>query len=799
MAFRVAARTLLELGADLISSDAVAIYELVKNGIDARSTTGVTVEFSVCLRQSDYADALARAADLARRMRHGDETDALAPELNDIKSYVKERLLTNAPQASRDVVLAALSAAATAEDLCTALRKAYVANNWIEFRDTGQGMSRADLTNAYLLIGTPSRRRAIETAVAAGEEAPYLGEKGIGRLSAMRLGSQLHVETATTADSRINILTIDWAEFDDLDKLIGDVQVEPTVGPKKPDPAYSGTTIRISDLNSSWSARSIRDIATFELARLTDPFTKTKRRFRIVILFNGERIDIPRLDRTILDFAHARVLGKYEVDDSGAHLEANLWCGNLGGPPEERRIFLEQVDLRALTDNPDTEISASALRSVGPFTFELYWFNRRILHAIDGIGDRRQVLALQRQWSGIMLFRDGYRVFPYGDEDDDWLGLDRRALGSQGYKLNKTQFIGHVAISRTLNPHLIDQTSREGLKDCPEKSVLIETLGYVIQDRLRTFLQEVEARQQHVDIDIEATEKRVEGLEKRARTSIRELEKRHRDERPQLQELLAMFEELQLAFARAKARTEEVENERDRMIQLAGIGLMLEVVAHELARSTEYTLRMLDESVPQQLPADVAALFRALRDEMKTMNKRLRVLDPLSVSGRQRKETFGFAELIQEIFDGHAAQFRRHQIEMKVTVAGGLKDVRVHGVRGMFVQIIENLVQNSVYWLDLRRKDEDDFKPRITVSVGAAPVVMEFTDNGPGIQPSLREEVFKPFFSTKGKTRRQGLGLFIARDCAEYHNGQLYLSDERRVHRGRLNTFVLELPTDATS
>jgi hypothetical protein len=82
-----------------------------------------------------------------------------------------------------------------------------------------------------------------------------------------------------------------------------------------------------------------------------------------------------------------------------------------------------------------------------------------------------------------MMFRNGYRVSPYGDDDDDWLGLDRKALASPGYKLNKAQFIGRVSISRMMNPRLIDQTNREGLKDCDEKSVLIEVLRYVIQDR----------------------------------------------------------------------------------------------------------------------------------------------------------------------------------------------------------------------------------------------------------------------------------------------------------------------------
>jgi len=791
--FRVAARTILELGAELISSDAVAIYELVKNAIDARSKDGVTIEFSIVLSHGDYTDALIRSLELVHREKAGHDVVA---DVRDLKAFVRERLVPGAPRAASDVFNRILDETESAAIFTERLRDAYVENNWIEFRDTGHGMSREDLLNAYLLLGTPSRRRAVDDAVVARRSAPYLGEKGIGRLSAMRLGSRLRIETATATDTRWNLLELDWTVFDDLDKLLSDVAVEPTTGLKKPSAAVTGTSIRISDLNAGWSPGRLRRAVTFELARLTNPLSSTKRRFRIVVIFNGERIDIPRLDRSILDLSHARATGAYTLLDGHASLEAHLWCGDLGkgNAPEERRIYLEQVDLRGVTKDAENDIPASALRTVGPFSFEVYWFNRRLLRGIDSIGDRRRVMELQRQWSGIMLFRDGYRVFPYGGEGDDWLKLDRQALSSGGYKLNKAQFIGAVTISRTANPELIDQTSREGLKDCPEKFVLIEVIGYAIQERLRLFLDEIEARQKHIELDLDQAETRVEDLEKRARRSIKELEKRHSSERSQLRELLMMFDEMRHGFDRAKARAEEVEDERDRMLQLAGIGLMLEVIAHELARSTEYTLRMLDESKAEHLPADVASLFRALREEMKTMNKRLRVLDPLSVSGRQRKEKFSLADLVRDILDGHSAQFRRHHIEAILDVVDTPSDVRVHGVRGMFVQIIENLIQNSIYWFDLRRRDEDDFKPVITITVGPAPVVLEYTDNGPGIQPSLREEVFKPFFSTKGKARRQGLGLFIARDCAAYHGGQLYLSDARTSHAGRLNTFVLELP-----
>jgi hypothetical protein len=266
-------------------------------------------------------------------------------------------------------------------------------------------MSHEDLLRAYLVIGTPSRRRDIEATLARGSgDAPYLGEKGVGRLSAMRLGTRLHVRTATAEDRRYNLLHVDWAAFEDLDKLVGDIVIEPTVGPVKSDAAFSGTTVRITGLNGSWSPRRIQEIATYELARLSDPFSRAKRQFRIVILFNGERVDIPRLDRAILELAHARAIGRYNIENGGPRLEVDMWCGDLGkgNPPEARRIYLDRIDVRSITNDPDKEIPASALVTLGPFSFEFYWYNRRILRGVDSIGERKRVVDLQAQWSGIM-------------------------------------------------------------------------------------------------------------------------------------------------------------------------------------------------------------------------------------------------------------------------------------------------------------------------------------------------------------------------------------------------------------
>ena len=796
MSFRVAARTILELGAELISSDAVAIYELVKNAIDAGSPDGVVIDFCVALRHSDYSDALSNLDELLARPK--EKRGDVDEEVRNSRAEILQALLPGAPAERRQAFRRLLDAATTLRELRDFLTAAYSENNWIEFRDTGHGMSQRDLQRAYLLIGTPARRELVQAAVSGGQKVPYLGEKGVGRLSAMRLGSRLHVTTARKDDQRLNILKVDWSEFADDSKLLEEIEVKPETGPRKPQSNYSGTVIQITDLQGSWSPKRIQEIAVSELARLWDPFSRSKRRFRVAIFFNGERVDIPRLDREVLELAHARVTGSYEIGENGApRLELEMWCGDLGkgNPPETRKVELDRIDLRSLVRD-EVEVSRSSLRTVGPFQFELYWYNRQRLRGVDSIGDRKLVLGLQKRWSGIMLFRDGYRVFPYGDDQDDWLGLDRKALASPGYKLNKQQFIGRVSITRAGNPNLVDQTNREGLKDCDEKAVLIETLYFAINGRLRAFLDEVMKRQKQIEMDYEEAERRVESLERRADRSLRQLEGKYTEDRSKLRELQEIFDEMRQYFADAKSHAEQVEDERDRMIQLAGIGLMLEVVAHELARSTEYTLRILEDARTKSVPQDVASVFGALRAEMKTMNRRLRVLDPLSVSGRQRKETFDFVAMVREILEGHSRQFERHGIEPAV-VTGKNKTVMIHGVRGMFVQILENLINNSVYWMDLRREDETRYRPKIEIRIGDAENLMEYTDNGPGIQPSLREEVFKPFFSTKGKSRRQGLGLFIARDCASHHGGELYLSEERNIHKTRLNTFVLELPGEA--
>ena len=428
--FKICARTVLELGAELISSDVIAFYELIKNAFDARSPSGAEIRFEIALRRNDYL-----------KFRHL-ATEGLA-DVERLKKGITNALDISASQDSLDRFREAIHEAEDLIEFVKALDHAYAVENRIIVSDRGTGMSQQDLIDNYLVIGTASRKRAIDAALenqtTGNDRPPYLGEKGIGRLSVMRLGDRLTVETAQKSDTRLNRLMIDWSAFSDLDAMLDEIDIVPESGGMKPDKDWSGTRLIIESLTADWTSNRVKYLGEHDFARLTDPFADSKRRPRIAIFWNGDRVPVAHMDRHLLAQAHASVRGKFLCKKNGPTLECTFEALNLGfdHPHEVERRELQLPDLEGAISGTSGEVPLSAFDDLGPFEFEGYWFSRQRLGSIDSIGDRKVVRDLQRRWSGILLFRDGFRVLPYGEDDDDWLALDRRALGSEGYLLPK--------------------------------------------------------------------------------------------------------------------------------------------------------------------------------------------------------------------------------------------------------------------------------------------------------------------------------------------------------------------------
>jgi signal transduction histidine kinase len=788
--FRICARTVLELGAELISSDVIAFYELAKNAFDAQSPDGAEIRFEIALRKNQY-------------LKLRDRVSAKAASVPLLIQEIERALDASAPAESIQGFRAKIGSAQSHKALVDALDSAEAEWNRIIVSDRGVGMSRNDLSENYLVIGTPSRKKAIEAALAGRSDGisrpPFLGEKGIGRLSAMRLGDRLTVETAQREDRKMNLLKIDWSAFNNLDAMLDEIDVIPELGGPKPDGNWSGTRLTIGSINADWTLDRVRHLAENDFARLTDPFGDTKRRPRIAIFWNGNRVPISLMDRHLLSHAHATVKGEFKIGPDGLRLECRYEAIDLGfnHPHEVQRREFTLADLEGAISGTSREVPMSALNDLGEFSFEAYWFNRQRLGGIDSIGDRKVVRDLQRRWSGILLFRDGFRVLPYGDDDDDWLALDRRALASTGYLLNKTQFVGRVNITRLGNPRLIDQTNREGLRVGPEQQAFIGLLQLAIQSQLRDFLTDVQARHKNQPLNLDSAKTNIASLEKRSVDALKRIKKIAPQTSDTVEDLQQAFFELKEFFDQAQRRIDEIEDENRQMVQMAGVGLLVEVVAHELARSTENALGALEALRDKNLPDQVKGQLETLRSEMTSLSKRIRVLDPLSVSGRQRKETFDIVALTEDILSGHEVQFARHGIRPKIIKPD--RPIRIKAVKGMLIQIIENLISNSVYWMDVRKQSEPEFHPKITITFENSPFTLTYEDNGRGIAKENRETVFRAFYSLKEKSKRRGLGLFIARECAEYHGGTLTLDEHINRETGRLHRFILELPSEAVA
>lgn len=798
--FKVTARTVLELGAELISSDIIAFYELVKNAFDAKSKTGADIRFEIVLRRNTYLQIRELAvAGIKGDFPKAERLRLEAELLRDLTDRVTRALDVSAGLKLVADFKALVAGSKTLSQFTDNLDDAYRLFNTISVEDAGTGMSFGELTSNYLTLGTPSRKREVERAIAAGSsKSPYLGEKGIGRLSAMRLGDRLHVETARSEDKFLNILDVDWKLFGDLDAMVEDISIEPVKGPRKDPPTWSGTKLTIGDLTEDWSEARVRIMAEYDFARLTDPFVDPKKKPRIAIHWNGSRIAIPWMNRLLIEHSHASFRGEYTIRNGEPRLHVRMEAINLGykHPHEIDDVTLTLPDLEGLLHGTSQELPLAALTSVGPFEFESYWYNRRYLVGIETIGNQRVVRELLRKWSGILLFRDDFRVFPYGDDEDDWLGLDRRALGRTGYVLNKNQFVGHVRISRAGNPSLVDQTNREGLRATSEQGVFVSVLQHIVRDMLWDFFREVDRQHKRQRTELGDVKAEISSLETRARTALSKVRRLvPKEEAEVVDDLQHTINEFHDLSSRAQERVQEVEADSRQFVHMAGVGLMVEVVAHELARSSENALEALEGLRGKNLPIEVRARLDTLRSEMKSVSKRLRILDQMSVSGRQRSEEFDLGELIEDLKEGHAAQFQRHRIVMNIDKPKG--PIRVKLVKGMVIQVLENLLSNSVYWMQLRAAREARYVPTISVRIERSPPAIYFRDNGRGITPENRDRIFRPFWSLKEKTKRRGLGLYIARENAEYLGGQLLLTEKVDRQTGRLNEFVLELPQSA--
>ena len=782
MHFSFEARTLLELGKELISTDEVALYELIKNAVDAGSPK-VEIDVRSRLAHTDYREAV-------RQLRETGKA------LSEVTAFIRGKMEEDDGDGCEEC-LTELNRTTNRRRYRKRLDAHYARLNSIEIRDTGEGMSFEELGDVYLRIGTRHRRRQNEGG------ATKLGDKGIGRLSAMRLGNLLTVETSKKGERHWNVLDVDWGVFSHSeDMLVQDIEVAPERDRKKRQRNDHGTTIRIQSLNADWTWNRFNELLDGKIARFIDPFEAGLANRLLVARHNGRRAMIPSIPKALMKHAHASCRVKFHFDGGDPVIK-----GKIVYRERQRATTIEARGSEVMTLNrttrkrrakrghasfEETPISMDALVRLGGFDLEMYWYNRRIVDSIEGLTENKTASRAEiARWSGgPMLYRYGFRVLPFGDPDDDWISLDKRAFGASGFKLNRQQVFGRVRID-TPHQYLGEQTNREGLVQSEVSDALKRLVTWIINVELRNFINEVD-RDEKLQFRKEQLENnqilRAEKTLVRAVSDLRSmLDGQYEDE---IEEIVSTARDLREEALGVLNRLDEVEKQsaedREQFVYLAGVGLMTEFIFHELERAVSHTMKVISEV--GATPASVSTL----KAQLQTLHKRVAAFDELTGEKRQTKSRFDLCELVEEVLANHEREFARHGIELVRDLPDS--DFTIRAVRGMVIQILENLVVNAAYWLKRQAEYDEGFKPQLAVTVNEDKRRMVVRDNGPGVPVSRKERIFHPFVTTKPSGMGKGLGLFIARDMAEYHDWSLQTeSKPGRVRPNRVNGFVLQM------
>ena len=304
MSFSFEARTLLELGKELISTDEVALYELIKNAVDAGSPK-VEIAVRSRLAYTDYREAVRQLYESGKA-------------LSEVTAFIRGKMEED--ESGRcEKCLAELDRTTDRGTYRERLDAHYARLNSIVIRDTGEGMSFGDLSDVYLRIGTRHRRRQNEGG------ATKLGDKGIGRLSAMRLGDLLTVETTKAGEQHWNVLDVDWTVFSHFeDMLVQDIEVAPERGRRKRHRNDHGTTIRIRSLNGDWTWARFNELLDGKIARFIDPFEAGLANRLLVARHNGRRAMIQSIPKALMRHAHASCRATFRFDDGDPVIEGKV-------------------------------------------------------------------------------------------------------------------------------------------------------------------------------------------------------------------------------------------------------------------------------------------------------------------------------------------------------------------------------------------------------------------------------------------------------------------------------------------
>jgi signal transduction histidine kinase len=662
--------------------------------------------------------------------------------------------------------------------------------------DTGLGMTREQLIKGFMTISSSDK---IHNPKSPRYSRTRAGQKGIGRFATQRIGQILTIITQTL-DSNIALkITIDWDKYEiDSNLLLISNKIE-----EIPKEREEGTILIIDNVRDAWSDSMIKRAYKYisDLLQpfpLSDRFEKSKDDpgFKVTFYRNGNVI----IDEESAFFQHALAEIEAYVDDEGQGYYS-FKSDKLG---IEEEVYL--------IGKKDREDKYNDLRNVHLKAYYFIYNGNQTSFIPKTINS--YILENAKEYGGIRLYRNGFRVLPYAEKNDDWLTLDasmrRRSILASHSNLH---FFGFVEVIDKDGTNFQELSSREGLLET-NAFLELKDFGYKVLTDVAIKISQIREKKGTAgqrDWDKKTTADIIKEVKKEfdeiitddnnnENTKVEEVKEIISVKLKTINEKLIELEQVQQQETFAyETKAKELLKEIQMLRILAGLGLTIGEFVHEVNHyepafkyDAEYLTNKIenneDKKVGYRLQKNLEAFTVYTSFFKDAISKNVnRELKPIEL----REPISNFVEIITPDLE------RSNIILEKPDFRGyNLFTCPMHSSE--WSSILFNFYTNSK-----KAIAKKSIIGKINIEAGKFnnKVYLEFSDNGIGIAPEKEDEIFDAFYTTSnpsgsGSTELEelsgtGLGLKIVKDIVEGYGGEVFVIKPKENYS---TTIRIELP-----
>lgn len=604
-------------------------------------------------------------------------------------------------------------------------------NSKIIISDNGCGMSFKEIKQNWMEIGTTSKEGTIEREARKGRKIIHRiinGEKGIGRFGCDKIGANLKMTSIGAEGRETSFLYIDWNLFEDHSKKLQDVKFD-CITEQNLSQKETGLILEISNLRDDWTNLDILNLKK-QLKKMISPFAQEQDDFNIFLKFGNYR------EKIIND--------SFEYATTGIHakLSAN---GKL-----EYEIFDERYN-----HSNSLEVKKPCFGSVEIKILYLDAAAKRMFARNNGISTR--------EYGNIKLFRDNFRILPYGEMENDWLGIDNKHAQAVFRSLGTRDIMGYVQITKADNPLLKDATNRQGLNEdtleFSEFKNFIWKILELLQEHIFSKIKTDAEKQGHV---IETT---VEDIKIDLSSFKSELPKLYDDiQLPKEQKDLVVGKTLQ-SLNSIEKKVERVDKANKQlskrlivMEKIVGTETMLYDLLHAVKNKLDALNALVDlvgiEAQQKHLEFDINSSQSIVKEISKMVVAALKRTAPT----RRKKENIILAQVLKSFVEEKKLVYPDIVISLRNPIYYRV-NCNVDGLRAA----LDNLMNNSIKALKYKAFDKIVV---LSMEVTDGMLKVFFEDNGVGISDDDAPFIFNVTFSRTGGT---GIGLA---SCLQYMKEQ---------------------------